>query len=76
MINSTKTIQWHESKRCNQLYTDEELHIDVSTEFNFDWVCPNIRKIEVDNNPILFESGDGTAFVMVANACQVAKIIE
>ena len=39
-------------------------------------MCPDISDITVDNNPILYSSGNGTSFTMVANTCEAAKKIE
>jgi len=58
--------------RCLDLYATEITESTFYMEEFGDkaWICPNLRNIDVLNNPFLFSKGRN--FVMVVNDCEVA----
>lgn len=62
--------------RCKDIYADE---IKTSKFFQVEfadpsWICPDVRTLEVFNNPFLFDTGKN--FVMVVNDCNVAVAVD
>ena len=46
----------------------------IAREFDDkDWICPNVTSIELKNNPTMMHTVPGVGFVMLMQACNVAK---
>ena len=63
--------------KCNELYASQIASNDdfYATEFADDaWICPDVKEIEIYNNPFLFDTGAN--FVMTVNDCTVATEYE
>ena len=59
--------------KCNELYAREIANGDAfyATEFKEDgWMCPNVRSIDIINNPFQFSHGEN--FLMTVNDCTLA----
>ena len=72
-------IKWHGAVRCNEIYKDKILEREggLDKEFSKDfWICPDVNKIEVHNNPSTFQQGNGVNFNLVINSCFDAKRID
>ena len=48
---------------------DETIALELSHP---DWICPNVTKIVLENNPALIKSVAGKGFSMVVNKCTTA----
>ena len=66
------TLEMFPAIQCNTLYASEmESDLFYATEFaEDDWYCPDVRNIEIYNNPFLFDTG--TNFVVTVNDCTIA----
>ena len=62
--------------QCNELYAEEIAKSDFyATEFSDSaWLCPDVRKFEIYNNPFLFPEGKN--MVLTVNDCTVATQLE
>ena len=72
MVNDKLSIQWHNSTLCNEFYNEIDIHMSVDAEYGQPWACPDISNLTLDNNPTMYTKGNGTSFIMVANACSKA----
>ena len=49
----------------------------MTTEFiNDAWICPDVADITIENNPPLYQAGNGYSFVLVVNTCPEAENID
>ena len=62
--------------KCNELYAEEiKSNNFYAVEFSDDaWLCPNVREIQIYNNPFLFDYGSN--LVATINDCTVATDFE
>ena len=83
--DSTGSTTWLDTALCKDLYSDEIEAEDNWTESNqffateflntyLPWVCPDVKSLEVRNDPKNFY--EGQTLVMVINECNIAKQIE
>ena len=66
----TKFVQ---ATRCSDFYAEQISSGDkffVNEFSDPSWICPDTSKIQIYNNPFLFDKGQN--FVMVFNSCPVA----
>ena len=72
MTNDTIAHKWYGATSCTQKYgTQAEEGGSLYNEFGGgNWICPDIEDFELENNPALYTTGNGTSLVMVVNTCQ------
>ena len=66
------TFKFLPAARCKDIYAEEISFVKFyEEEFSDpDWICPDLRQIDIFNNPFLFDKGQN--FVMVVNDCPTA----
>ena len=72
--NEQITTTWHDAVYCHDLYINNTNYNLMNNEFNglFNYVCPNITEISIDNDPFSMSGYNGTSFGMVVHDCSVA----